>query len=299
MTDNLNLITCQCGSKATYKFSLRNYKFFDCTICSLRFVSPRYLASEVYDREYFQGASHGFGFSNYEEDKIASQGYLKMYLKWIKSNLESSQINLLDVGAANGYFVELARKNGFNASGIEISAPAVQWAKKLDRPVILGTLEELDDARIYDVITVLDVLEHIPEPLNFLKIANQKLDSNGLILINVPYLGSYFSKISRKYWHAYLPPEHWIYFNKKSLHNLLALAGFEVAHTRVISKSFSIGYIYMTISNSPQVPKVLRNLFKIVNKLFHLDKVKFKIYLPLFDNLTVIARPNLGFITRI
>lgn len=234
---------------------MRDFNFYDCQDCSLRFVSPRYLAIDIYDNDYFHGASHGFGFSNYEEDKVASKEYLKNYLKWILSHLSRKPISLLDIGAANGYFVALANESGFDATGIEISHSATNWAIQLKRPVIRGTLETPQNGKIYDVVTAIDVLEHIPEPLTFLKIARSKISSEGILLINVPYLGSIFSKISGTKWHAYLPPEHWFYFNKKSLGIILKNAGFEIVETRVISKSFTLGYICMTIANSPQVPK--------------------------------------------
>jgi SAM-dependent methyltransferase len=257
-------------------------------------VNPRYLANDIYDNEYFEGASHGFGFTNYEEDKIASQEYLRKYLKWISTFTRTKPKKLLDVGAANGYFVDLAIKSGFDAVGLEISHSAVDWAFKLDRPVIQGTLETLNNGVVYDVVTALDVLEHVPDPLNFLKIVRAKISDDGLVLINVPYAGSAFSKISGKRWHAYLPPEHCMYFNKKSLRTILEMAGFKVVIFRVISKSFTFGYIYMTIANSPQIPVAIRRSLKFINNFIPLSKMKLKVYLPLFDNLTVIAKPVRG-----
>jgi SAM-dependent methyltransferase len=291
MSKENNTALCQCDAKADFKFRLREFNFFDCPQCSLRFVSPRYLASDIYDNDYFEGASHGFGFTNYEEDKIASQEYLRKYLKWIRALSRAKSEKLLDVGAANGYFVDLANKSGFSALGLEISQSAVDWAVKLERPVIQGTLETLNNGIVYDVVTALDVLEHVPDPLNFLKIVRTKISDDGIVLINVPYAGSAFSKISGKRWHAYLPPEHWMYFNKKSLGRILEMAGFKVIAFRVISKSFTFGYIYMTIANSPQIPMTIRKSLKFINNFIPLYRVKLKVYLPLFDNLTVIAKP--------
>jgi 2-polyprenyl-3-methyl-5-hydroxy-6-metoxy-1,4-benzoquinol methylase len=285
---------CQCGTAANFKFQLRDYDFFDCPHCSLRFVNPRYLASDIYDNNYFHGASHGFGFTNYEEDKKASEAYLRKYLKWISSFTQIESKKFLDVGAANGYFVDLANKSNFDALGLEISSSAVDWAVKLKRPVVKGTLETLDNGIIYDVITALDVLEHVPDPLNFLKMARKKISDQGILLINVPNAGSVFSKISGKRWHAYLPPEHWMYFNKRSLRKILEMAGFEVVFFRVISKSFTFGYIYMTISNSPQIPMIIRRSLGFINNFIPLSRVKLKVYLPLFDNLTVVAKPVRG-----
>jgi cyclopropane fatty-acyl-phospholipid synthase-like methyltransferase len=291
MSQEKNIALCQCDATAHFKFRLREFNFFDCPQCTLRFVSPRYLASDIYDNDYFEGASHGFGFTNYEEDKIASQEYLRKYLKWIRALNRAKSEKLLDVGAANGYFVDLANKSGFSALGLEISQSAVDWAVKLERPVIQGTLETLNNGVVYDVITALDVLEHVPDPLNFLKIVRTKISDDGIVLINVPYAGSAFSKISGKRWHAYLPPEHWMYFNKKSLRRVLEMAGFEVVTFRVISKSFTFGYIYMTIANSPQIPMTIRRSLKFINNFVPLHGMKLKVYLPLFDNLTVIAKP--------
>jgi SAM-dependent methyltransferase len=294
MSKEKNIALCQCDATAHFKFRLREFNFFDCPQCTLRFVSPRYLASDVYDNDYFEGASHGFGFTNYEEDKIASQEYLRKYLKWIRALNRAKSEKLLDVGAANGYFVDLANKSGFSALGLEISQSAVDWAVKLERPVIQGTLETLNNGVVYDVITALDVLEHVPDPLNFLKIVRTKISDDGIVLINVPYAGSAFSKISGKRWHAYLPPEHWMYFNKKSLRRVLEMAGFDVVVFRVISKSFTFGYIYMTIANSPQIPVAIRRSLKFINNFVPLSRMKLKVYLPLFDNLTVIAKPVRG-----
>jgi SAM-dependent methyltransferase len=279
---------------ANFKFKLREFDVFDCPQCSLRFVYPRYLATDIYDTDYFQGGSHGFGFTNYEEDKIASQEYLRKYLQWISLFNRTESKKLLDIGAANGYFVELANKSGFEALGLEISHSAVEWAVRLRRPVIQGTLESLNNGVVYNVITALDVLEHVPDPLNFLKIMRTKISDDGVVLINVPYLGSVFSRISGKKWHAYLPPEHWMYFNKKSLQTILEMAGFKVETFRVISKSFTFGYVYMTIANSPQVPMAIRRSLEFVNNFIPLSRMKVKAYLPLFDNLTVIAKPISG-----
>ena len=282
---------CWCGGLAEFTFNLRGFDFFDCKKCTLRFVSPRYLATEIYDNDYFLGASHGFGFTNYEEDKIASQDYLLKFLGWIKQYSDAQRIKLLDVGAANGYFVQLATESGFDVTGIEISKSAVDWAIKLNRPVIQGTLETLENGIFYDAITALDVLEHIPEPLDFLIKARKIISGGGVLLLNVPNYGSTFSKISAKKWHAYLPPEHWIYFNKKSMRKMLTLAGFEVMDMRVISKTFTIGYICLTVANSPQIPHAIRKILLLINKKVPLSSIKLKLYLPLFDNLTVIAKP--------
>jgi 2-polyprenyl-3-methyl-5-hydroxy-6-metoxy-1,4-benzoquinol methylase len=199
-------------------------------------------------------------------------------------------MNLLDVGAANGYFVAMAKQAGFAAQGIEISSQAVEWARKLGRLVEKSTLEEYSITANFEYLTALDVLEHIEDPVKFLKSAHEKLTSDGFLLINVPNSGSFFARISGKNWHALVPPEHWFFFNRKSLKILLESEGFKVRKMKSISKSFNISYIFLTIINSPQIPTYLKKILKIFSPVVKGPFGKLKIYLPLFDNLTVIAQ---------
>ena len=281
---------CLCGSSASYFTTLREFQFFDCPDCYLRFVSPRYLADEIYDKSYFHGAAHGFGFSDYEEDKRASDSYLNFLLKKIKEYKLSQNTSLLDIGAANGYFVELAKSQGFSSVGIEVSQSAVDWAAKLGRNVICSAIEEYIPNEKFQIVTILDVLEHLENPKDALLKIAALLNTDGLLVVNVPDQGSLFARICRMKWHAYLPPEHWYYFNKHSLRKLLNDCGFTVLESRNLSKSFKIAYILQTVANSPQFPNIVRVISKISLKVLGNLAHKIQIRLPLFDNLYTIAR---------
>lgn len=281
---------CVCKSDGNFYFELRGFKLFKCKNCSLIFVSPRKNEFQIYDQDYFSGAVHGYGFVNYEEDKSASMGYLKSYLKWLRDLGIEKDAKLLDIGAANGFFVDLARKEGFDASGIELSEDAVKWAKKLGRRVVQADALTMSLSERFDVITALDVLEHLSQPEEFLRRVKVNLSSNGFLLINVPNQGSLFAKLSGKSWHSYVPPEHLYYFNKKSLYSILIMNGYEIVKIRSISKTFKVSYIYKTIMHSPQIPVRLRKFFKILDPLVNSKLGDIKIYLPLFDNLSVVAK---------
>ncbi len=286
------MISCICGGNSIPEFERRKFVFFRCQSCSLLFVSPRFNAESIYDESYFSGGAHGFGFSNYEIDKTASSRYLHQLLNWLLSEPVPSNFKLLDVGAANGFFVELCTRRGIDATGIEISQDAVEWAKRLGRNVTNSTLEKFSSAEKFTAITLLDVLEHIHDPIEFLAAASINLEDNGLLLINVPNEGSLTAKLTGKNWHALLPPEHWFYFNKKSLKFLLENSGFEVIKMKSISKSFTLNYIYLTVLNSPQVPDPFKTILKILKPIFSGVFGKTKIFLPLYDNLSAVARKS-------
>ena len=284
------MTTCICGGHSPQEFERRNFTFYRCDSCSLLFVSPRFNAESIYDESYFSGGAHGFGFSNYEIDKTASSKYLKQLLSWLLSEPVPENFKLLDVGAANGFFVELCTKRGIEAKGIEISQDAVDWAKRLGRNVTYSTLENFSSAEKFTAITLLDVLEHIHNPIQFPAAASTNLEDKGYLLINVPNEGSLSAKLAGRKWHALLPPEHWFYFNKKSLKLLLENSGFEVIKMKSISKSFTLSYIFLTILNSPQVPSKLKYFINLFNPIFIGFVGNVKVFLPLYDNLSAVAR---------
>jgi len=95
---------------------------------------------------------------------------------------------LLDVGCSFGFFINMARQFGYSVIGVEISEPAANYARnKLGLNVLSGTLEDacLEDESV-DVVTLVDVLEHIPEPMATLREIRRLLRGGGLLVVRVP-----------------------------------------------------------------------------------------------------------------
>jgi 2-polyprenyl-3-methyl-5-hydroxy-6-metoxy-1,4-benzoquinol methylase len=288
--DGVSFAICICKQESPIYFTIRGFKIFRCTNCGLIFVSPQIYTAKIYNQNYFYGATHGFGFVNYEEDKLASKGYLTRYLSWFKKLGFKEGARVLDVGAANGFFVSLANNSGYDAVGIELSKDAVQWAQQLGRKVFQSDAISIALTEKFDIVTVLDVLEHLPNPEAFLIKIKKNLIDSGILVINVPNAGSIFARICGRSWHSYVPPEHLFYFSKKSLIDALERNGYEILKVRSISKTFKAEYIYKTVINSPQVPTLFRSFLSIFRPFFASRFGNIKIYLPLFDNLTIIAK---------
>ncbi len=212
----------------------------------MKFVHPLPVnVADVYSVDYFFGAKEGFGYVNYDQDKQAMVPVLKKYLALIKKRYPARG-RLLDVGAATGVFVDLARQAGWDAEGIEISAAAVEAARAKGLPVREATLEALEGESLYDAMTFLDVLEHLPDPAQALRIAYRLLRPGGAIAVNVPDAGSLYARAMGRAWHAIIPPEHLSYFTFSALDRMLADAGFQHVHGRTMNKSFTLSYILAT-----------------------------------------------------
>ncbi len=157
--------------------------------------------------------------------------------------------DLLDVGAATGFFLDLARSRGWNTCGVEPSEYASRVASQKNLAVHCGVLEELNlpDAS-FDVITMWDVIEHGTDPNASLAAACRLLRPEGTLALNTPDAESFLARLLGLRWHLVVPPEHLILFGQRSLRQLLEANGFTVASLHRIGKRFTIQYVLQTLA---------------------------------------------------
>jgi SAM-dependent methyltransferase len=153
---------------------------------------------------------------------------------------------LLDVGCASGLFLRCAVKAGWDVAGVELSERLCRTAKET-----LGSVAAIHccalqhapfSALSFDVITLWDVLEHVRDPVGFMKLCASLLKPNGLLFANVPNLDSIQSKILGSHWPLLLP-EHLNYFSPASLRKCGQEAGLEWEARDCRSAVFSTDYI--------------------------------------------------------
>lgn len=245
-------------SRTGFLFSKSGYDIYCCTKCAFKFVHPSPSdPADVYSEEYFRGATHGFGYVDYEEDKVAMRHFFETVLDSIEryksarpkffsvNSGPANSMKLLDVGAATGFFVKIAEGRGWNSIGLEISAYAVSAAFRNGAPVIQGTLDSADfHYSSFDAITLLDVIEHVADPVGMVEKCVKLLRPGGILAINTPDSSSLWAKIFGRAWHAYCPPEHLSYFNPDNLSQLLKNHGLEVEGVSKLAKRFSPAYVF-------------------------------------------------------
>jgi 2-polyprenyl-3-methyl-5-hydroxy-6-metoxy-1,4-benzoquinol methylase len=108
-------------------------------------------------------------------------------LSALASRLPGNRRRLLDVGAHAGRFIAAARRDGWNAEGLELNPRTAAFAAKASgAPVHQGNVHTFDAAGSYDAITITDVLEHIPEPRAVLRRIHRFLAPGGWIAVKVP-----------------------------------------------------------------------------------------------------------------
>ena len=145
---------------------------------------------------------------------------------------------VLDVGCGTGEFVSFLAEAGFDTAGIEPAAAAVEMAQAAGLSVSQATLEEYaqDSTLTFDAITLLDVLEHVPDPVQALRAAEKLLAPGGCICVWVPNDFNVLQmaaqqKMGRSPWWVAIP-DHINYFNNASLSKLFDQLNFEVIYTQ-------------------------------------------------------------------
>ncbi len=273
---NEEKIACELCSSKSYeilykstiegRYSNRGYKISDanynkhpqvarCKNCGLVYTNPRDKKILTYyrklsDREYQKEA---------EGRTIAFKRVFRNIEKYKKTR------RLLDIGCATGLFLNVAKKFGWEVYGVEPSKWGVDFAKKeygLD--IFNGTLEEAKfQERFFDVISLLDVLEHVTHPKSLLKRVFSLLKKDGLLCIVTPNIESFIAKLLKeKWWHV--RQAHLFYFSLKTLQNLLSQTGFKAVEIRSYKWTFNFHYWATRLEHfSPLLYKIyvfLKNL---------------------------------------
>lgn len=199
-----------CKSKTKLLYNLGRYHYFFCCNCTSLFLDPipKEKEIETYYRKRFE---YSAGLS--EEKRIRSRS-TKIIQKLL--SLHPHGKTLLDIGSGYGYLLEEAKKNNLNITGVELSKNLyVQSFNRLYTNSIYNqTFKEyaIKHKNIkYDFITAIHVIEHIPNPLQFIRQASQLMNRNGILYIETPNFDSWLTKSEKENYTFLTPPDHiWV-----------------------------------------------------------------------------------------
>jgi len=138
---------------------------------------------------------------------------------------------VLDVGCGLGQFVQVANRIGWKAEGLELSKEAVDFARRQGVAVReLDFLSEEIKPNSYDLVTLFEVVEHVPNPSEFLHRAGEVVRPGGLVYLTTPNFASIDRFLLGKHWEI-IHREHLTYFTPRTLRALVKKTScFEILH---------------------------------------------------------------------
>jgi 2-polyprenyl-3-methyl-5-hydroxy-6-metoxy-1,4-benzoquinol methylase len=148
----------------------------------------------------------------------------------LKRLAKQSNPRLLDIGCAAGNFLQVAAEQGFEGEGLELNSHYVDYIKQhRSLRVFDKRLDEMAYApATFDVVTLWDVLEHIPYPFDTLKQIARILRPGGILALTTINHQCINEKILGARWRYYQPPDHVCSFSPALLTSMLHDAQFEV-----------------------------------------------------------------------
>src|ERR1044072_5466719 len=134
---------------------------------------------------------------------------------------------LLDIGCGAGNLLLAARKNGWNAQGLDVAEQATAHVRQLGFEVFHGELQQAQfPSQHFDVITAAEILEHLSEPQLLVQEVARVLRAGGLFWTTTPHARGLSARVLGLSWRCVWAPEHLQIFSVAGMKALLRDAGF-------------------------------------------------------------------------
>jgi len=209
-----------CSSDQTIPFLKKDsFNIVKCLECGLVYVTPRLTFKEL---EEFYATNYYEYVESYDLDFQRRKGAIR----WIRKYKTSGK--LLDIGCSVGSMLEAANKY-FDSLGIDVAEWSLEDARKRNLNVLNGTLEDINfEKETFDVVTFTEVIEHIHDPVSFLKEVNRVLKPQGIIYITTGNIDGWRARRDGHKWYYLTPQYHIYFFSPKTIRKILEQSGFEV-----------------------------------------------------------------------
>lgn len=194
-----------------------------CNECGLVYLTPRPDCSQIID--IYKADKAQISAEDHITEEFIKRLFAKHHLKIIKKFIKSG--DLLEIGPGGGYFLDEARKNGFDPYGIEINPRQARYIKNTlkipceDKELSLDSFSD----KKFDIIYHCDILSHFNDPVTEFKKMNRKLRKDGYLVFETGIL----TNVNIKYLNlfpSFQLPDHLFIFSDNSLLKLLNNTGF-------------------------------------------------------------------------
>ncbi len=214
--------------------------------------------------------------------KIAVQHY-----RFMRSCLNKGKI--LDVGCSVGCLLQLAEQDGWEAWGTELSADTAAIGIKNGLKIVASSFDDFNHGGApFDVITMWDVFEHLPNPVDAARKANGLLKPGGLLIVSTPNIDGAFPKFAyrisklTKTWPHPEPPHHLFQFSAATAARLLRQAGFSIC--RVVHERIALKYSFR------EQPALLRSPRALAYALLCMPVALIAPFFNSGDSITIVAK---------
>jgi 2-polyprenyl-3-methyl-5-hydroxy-6-metoxy-1,4-benzoquinol methylase len=279
-------ICCFCGSD---EYSLvaagPTVPLIACTKCGLM---RQGFASRTEKRPFVSYAGEEGRFHQQREDKEAAQiaDFLKIMLQLEKLLPEKGR--LLEIGCAMGTLLNEIRKLGWKVTGVEPEKRTCEIARnRYELDVISSTFQEAEiEECSFDVVLLLHVIEHLPDPETGLSQVARLIRPGGLLVLETPRYDTLSFKLLKGRERSVIAG-HYHYFTRATIRMLVRKSGFEVVRLDSVGRTLTLDRLCFYAAKFLDSGVATRMLIRFSDGL-HLNKVR--VYINLHDMMRLYLR---------
>lgn len=210
------------------------FSVIECTLCGFKHITPLLSEEELvafYKKDFYSQGKPNY-FKETKEDLLWWMATYNNYYSLLERYTKGRKI--LDIGSGPGHFLACGKRRGWDALGLEPSLEAWRYSKKRKLAVVndFFSYNAVREYGVFDVVHASMVLEHVPDPISFVKDMKKLLKPNGLLAVFCPNDYNSLQGILQKnlkfkpWWVS--PTHHLNYFDVASMEKLLSKNGFEI-----------------------------------------------------------------------
>jgi SAM-dependent methyltransferase len=220
-----------CRHITTHRFLYRknNCEIFRCEECGLgRTETDDFDPEHYYTADYFSG-KRSDGYADYLGAETVLRREFAQTVEFIRKLRSSGR--LLEVGCAYGFLLEEA-KRAFDVTGIELAEEAADHCRRSGLHVLTGAVDDrlLEELGLFDVIVMLDVIEHLPSPRQTVALLAGHLRPGGIIVITTGDFGALSARLAGARWRLMTPPQHLWFFSQEGMRRMASSIGLKAEY---------------------------------------------------------------------
>ena len=254
-----------CGNHHfSYPYIKKFRWLLQCKSCGFMFVYPQPTKEEleeIYSENYFDE------WGSKEAENALREIKMKTYRKQLLEIGKFQDFHtILDIGCGLGYSLDSAVEQGYEITGVEFNEVVANEIRQRHEKIYTDLDEILAKNQKYDVITLMEVLEHLPDLSKLFTELHQLTSENSLVMLTTIDADSGRAKFLRDGWY-HIHHDHLWYFTPRICTELFERNGFQVVCIKPADKFFTIRYIAGIISEKTR-NKPIKFVFNLVLKNF-------------------------------
>jgi 2-polyprenyl-3-methyl-5-hydroxy-6-metoxy-1,4-benzoquinol methylase len=225
--------------RAAPLFRKQQTDFWRCSGCRFQFATPAVNPNLVKTLDGYEEA-----YLQYLAPDSSDDVNFESLCRWMERHTPLTRTRLLDIGSGSGKLVRFLRARGVDAHGIEPSRALFDRFLSGDAAFTHATLDDLHSSitRRFDIVTAFDVIEHVPDPLGFLRGVATVLRPDGVFFASTPDVDSLPARAFGRRWHFY-HAYHLSYFAPRTFARAAANHGLDMCEWHHRGRLRSAGYM--------------------------------------------------------